>query len=100
MHRIEKYSSPQPLDIINLQIESCDNSLAEAGAVDEITHCPINQNGPVEAHMKQINLGDNAYVSEFYVGNPPQKLSGLIDTGSTKTWVLNKAVSLGQGVDK
>jgi len=50
--------------------------------------------------MKQINLGDNAYVSEFYVGNPPQKLRGLFDTGSTNTWVLNKAVNLGQGVEK
>jgi hypothetical protein len=45
-------------------------------------------------------LGDNAYVSEFYVGNPPQKLRGLFDTGSTNTWVLNKAVNLGQGVEK
>jgi len=50
--------------------------------------------------MKQINLEDNAYVSEFYVGNPPQKLRGLFDTGSTNTWVLNKAVNLGQGVEK
>lgn len=50
--------------------------------------------------MKQINLGDNAYVSEFYVGNPPQKMRGLFDTGSTNTWVLNKAVNLGQGVEK
>lgn len=47
--------------------------------------------------MNQINLSDNAYVSEFYVGNPPQKLRGLFDTGSTNTWVLNKDVDL---VDK
>lgn len=66
-------------------------------ALDEITHCPINQDGPVQAHMNQINLSDNAYVSEFYVGNPPQKLRGLFDTGSTNTWVLNKDVEL---VDK
>lgn len=44
--------------------------------------------------MNQINLSDNAYVSEFYVGNPPQKLRGLFDTGSTNTWVLNKNVEL------
>jgi hypothetical protein len=52
MERIEKYSSPQPLEVLNLQMESCDNNLSQAGAVDEITHCPINTNGPVEAHMK------------------------------------------------
>jgi hypothetical protein len=62
--------------------------------LDDVTHCPINQNGPVTAHMNQINLSDNAYVSEFYVGNPPQKLRGLFDTGSTNTWVLNKNVDL------
>ena len=115
--RVQKYETPQPLDILNLQTEACDGSttdkkessdkkvdggnLSQGGAlVDDVTHCPINGNGPVEAHMKQINLGDNAYVSEFYVGNPPQKLRGLFDTGSTNTWVLNKAVNLGQGVEK
>jgi len=63
--------------------------------MDEITHCPINQSGkPVEAHVRQINLEDNAYVSEIYVGNPPQKLRALFDTGSTNTWVLNSKVQL------
>jgi hypothetical protein len=102
LERVQKYQSPQPLDIINLETESCDtdNKLSQSEAVDDVTHCPINNNGPVEAHMKQINLGDNAYVSEFYVGNPPQKMRGLFDTGSTNTWVLNKAVNLGQGVEK
>ena len=109
MQRVQKYDTMQPLDIINLQTEACDagnkttdaSNLSQGGAVvDDVTHCPINGNGPVEAHMKQINLGDNAYVSEFYVGNPPQKLRGLFDTGSTNTWVLNKAVNLGQGVEK
>ena len=52
MERIEKYSSPQPLEVLNLQTESCDNNLSQAEAVDEITHCPINTSGPVEAHMK------------------------------------------------
>jgi hypothetical protein len=45
--------------------------------------------------MQQINLADNAYVSEFYVGNPPQKLRGLFDTGSTNTWILNKKTDIG-----
>lgn len=26
----------------------------------------------------------------MYVGNPPQKIRGLFDTGSTNTWILNK----------
>lgn len=41
-----------------------------------------------------MNLEDNAYVSELYVGNPPQLLRGLFDTGSTNTWILNKKVRL------
>jgi len=111
MERVQKYNTMQPLDIINLQTEECDaekkdssnlsqGSAVGGTAVDDVTHCPINGNGPVEAHMKQVNLGDNAYVSEFFVGNPPQKVRGLFDTGSTNTWILNKAVNLGQGVDK
>ena len=99
---IDKYESPRPLDSLNLMIESY-NCKQEAKAnnnqndseLDEITHCPINTNGPVEAHMQQINLADNAYVSEFYVGNPPQKLRGLFDTGSTNPWILNKNTDIG-----
>ena len=30
----------------------------------------------------------------MYVGNPPQKLRALFDTGSTNTWILNKKVDL------
>jgi hypothetical protein len=41
-----------------------------------------------------MNLEDNAYVSELYVGNPPQLLRGLFDTGSTNTWILNSKVRL------
>ena len=48
----------------------------------------------------QQNLEDNAYISEIFVGNPPQKLRALFDTGSTNTWVLNKAVQLPGGADK
>jgi hypothetical protein len=42
----------------------------------------------------QKNLEDNAYVADIYVGNPPQKLRALFDTGSTNTWVLGKDVEL------
>ena len=116
MTKIEKYTSPKPIDSLNLMIESNNckqettdkensnenskvNSNENSNVLDEITHCPINQKGPVEAHMQQINLADNAYVSEFYVGNPPQKLRGLFDTGSTNTWILNKNTDIG-GVAK
>ena len=102
MTKIDKYTSPKPIDSLNLMIESY-NCKVEGKAtetennnqLDEITHCPINQKGPVEAHMQQINLADNAYVSEFYVGNPPQKMRGLFDTGSTNTWLLNKNTDIG-----
>jgi hypothetical protein len=31
----------------------------------------------------------------MYVGNPPQLIRALFDTGSTNTWVLNSATDLG-----
>ena len=31
----------------------------------------------------------------MYVGNPPQKVRALFDTGSTNTWILNKKTELG-----
>lgn len=40
--------------------------------------------------MPQQNLSDNAYIGEIFVGNPPQKVRALFDTGSTNTWILNK----------
>lgn len=52
------------------------------------------------AHIQQINLEDNAYVSNMYVGNPPQKIRALFDTGSTNTWVLNKKVVLPKNATK
>ena len=44
--------------------------------------------------MEQINLDDFSYVAEFEVGNPPQKLRGLFDTGSTNMWILNESVDI------
>jgi len=70
----------------------------QAGMIDDVTHCPINKPGEkVQAHIIQNNLEDNAYVSDMFVGNPPQLVRGLFDTGSTNTWVLNSAVDLGNG---
>lgn len=36
----------------------------------------------------------------MYVGNPPQKVRGLFDTGSTNTWILNKNTTLPGGAEK
>jgi len=67
----------------------------ETNLFDEVTHCPINKEGtPITAHIQQANLEDNAYVSDMYVGNPPQKVRALFDTGSTNTWILNKKTEL------
>lgn len=57
-------------------------------------HCPTNHKGPQEVKIFQENLDNFAYISDFYVGNPPQKLRGLFDTGSTNTWVLNSHTPL------
>jgi len=61
---------------------------------DDVTHCPINEGVPVTAHIFQMNLDDNAYVSDMYVGNKPQLVRALFDTGSTNTWILNSKVQL------
>jgi len=36
----------------------------------------------------------------MYVGNPPQKVRGLFDTGSTNTWILNKDTPIGKDASK
>ena len=64
-------------------------------------HCPLNIDGtPSQVHLYQTNLEDNAYISEVFVGNPPQKIRALFDTGSTNTWILNKAVTLQGNAEK
>jgi len=65
-----------------------------------VNHCPVNGDGPSEVHLQQDNLEDNAYISDIYIGNPPQKLRALFDTGSTNTWVLNDKVVLPGGAMK
>lgn len=59
-------------------------------SVGHDNHCPLNDQGPQKVHIQQQNLEDNAYISDIYIGNPPQKIRALFDTGSTNTWVLNK----------
>ena len=77
-------------------------TVAQSQIFDEITHCPINADkmGPAQVRLLQTNLEDNAYISEVFVGNPPQKIRALFDTGSTNTWILNKKVVLPAGATK
>ena len=36
-----------------------------------------------------MNENDSIYLADIYVGNPPQKLRAVFDTGSSNMWVLN-----------
>jgi hypothetical protein len=49
--------------------------------------------------MYQFNINNNIYIGEVFVGNPPQTIRAVFDTGSTNTWILNKSVDL-NGKDK
>ena len=40
------------------------------------------------------------YVATLYVGNPPQQIRAIFDTGSSNTWILNKNTSLDDGDEK
>ena len=35
-----------------------------------------------------INAHDMSYLTEIYVGTPPQKVRAVLDTGSSNTWIL------------
>lgn len=37
------------------------------------------------------------FLTDLEVGNPPQKIRAVFDTGSTNMWVLNKKTPLGKG---
>ena len=101
LSRVRKYTEPRPIDNAVLELETetgCEmlvdkKSNNQAELLDDVTHCPINNDGKqVKAHIFQVNLNDNAYISDLYVGNPPQKVRGLFDTGSTNTWIINDKV--------
>jgi len=34
------------------------------------------------------------YLSEFYMGNPPQRLRGIFDTGSADIWIKNRKTNI------
>lgn len=39
--------------------------------------------------LELINHQNYGYVGEMYIGNPPQLLRALFDTGSTDTWTVS-----------
>ena len=46
---------------------------------------------------KQVDLNlkseyDILYTSDIYIGNPPQKLRAMFDTGSSNTWIASSAL--------
>lgn len=45
-------------------------------------------------HMQTEPVADPFYVTEFSIGNPPQKLHGVFDTGSTELFVNNDKAEL------
>ena len=47
--------------------------------------------------LVMTNQGDSSYIAEIQIGNPPQKVNALFDTGSSNTWIIsNKMPSLAQ----
>jgi pepsin A len=40
--------------------------------------------------LQMQNQEDVLYTADIWVGNPPQKLRALFDTGSQHTWILSK----------
>ena len=58
--------------------------------VDDVTKCAMNEDGkPLKVHVATTFESKSLYMSDLFVGNPPQKLKGVFDTGSTNTWILN-----------
>ena len=85
----------EPIDVSTLQLQKDATSLAVAESKND---CAINKPGEkVTSHIEQQNLSDTAYVSDIFVGNPPQKIRALFDTGSANTWILNKKTPLEEG---
>ena len=45
-------------------------------------------------HLATEAVADPWYVTEFSIGNPPQKLRGVFDTGSTELFIVNDKAML------
>lgn len=48
-----------------------------------------NNEGSKEAEIDLLNNQNYNYIGTFFVGNPPQPLRGVFDTGSANTWILS-----------
>ena len=53
--------------------------------------CPLSKK---EMGNPMISLGGMLFLTDVEVGNPPQKVRAVFDTGSTNMWVLNKNTPL------
>jgi hypothetical protein len=62
---------------------------------DDASTCPLKER---ELTDPLVSMGGALFLTDFEVGNPPQKIRGVFDTGSTNMWILNKKTSLGGGL--
>jgi cathepsin D len=76
--------------------------LAQRGIkIDRDNGCALNNKGdPMKVTVATTNLDDMIYASEFFVGNPPQRMTGVFDTGSTNLWVLGNHTKLSGDPEK
>ena len=58
--------------------------------LEEGLEAGCNEGGDKTFCLTIQNDHDMSYMADLYVGNPPQKIRGLFDTGSSNTWILNK----------
>lgn len=57
--------------------------------------CPLAKKQMDDPLVKYLD--NTLFLTDIEVGNPPQKIRALLDTGSTNMWVLNKKTMLGKG---
>ena len=44
----------------------------------------------------KTNLANEIYLGVIYIGNPPQKMKCIFDTGSSNAWILNYKTDVGK----
>jgi hypothetical protein len=82
-----------------------DNGIIHLGSLqDVVKKVPAEEAKSIRAKLKQHSIDlrletddDILYTSYIYIGNPPQKLRALFDTGSSNMWVASDMV---QGKEK